>query len=196
MNKDKFAVLMAVITADIINKIIEKVPNIGIEINNNGVLQCVKYSPHSYAHVMYEFGEFVQYAMNDIPKDSNWLKVLFTGNPEEIDVLMELCNELIAPDASYYVVRSEKTYLELLPKEANKGRGLLRLADMLQVPVKNMYAIGDYYNDIGMFRAAGLGVAVSNACKAAIEAADYVTVSNEEHAIAKIICEIGKEIRI
>ena len=91
------------------HKIIEKIPNIGIEINNNGVLQCVKYSSHSYAHVMYEFGDFVQYTMDDIPKDSKWLKVLFTGDPEEIDRLTELCKELIAPNAPYYVVRSEKT---------------------------------------------------------------------------------------
>ncbi len=41
-----------------------------------------------------------------------------------------------------------------------------------------------------MFHTAKLGVAVSNACKEAHEAADYVTVSNEEHAIARIIYDL------
>ena len=48
-------------------------------------------------------------------------------------------------------------------------------------------AIGDYNNDISMFRAAGIGIAVANGCQEAIDAADFVTVSNEEHAIANVI---------
>ena len=45
-----------------------------------------------------------------------------------------------------------------------------------------------------MFNAAGIGIAVSNACKEALNAADYITVSNEKHAIARVIhdLELGK----
>ena len=45
-----------------------------------------------------------------------------------------------------------------------------------------------------MFKEAGIGIAVSNACKEALNAADYITVSNEEHAIARVIhyLELGK----
>ena len=56
-------------------------------------------------------------------------------------------------------------------------------------------AIGDYDNDVGMLREAGVGVAVSNASHAAMAAADVVLpVSNDEHAIAALIhdIEIGK----
>jgi len=41
-----------------------------------------------------------------------------------------------------------------------------------------------------MLLAAGLGVAVGNACQAAKAAADLITVTNEEDAIAKIIYDI------
>lgn len=51
-------------------------------------------------------------------------------------------------------------------------------------------AIGDYNNDISMFKAAGIGIAVSNACKDALNAADFITVSNEENAIARVICDL------
>ena len=52
--------------------------------------------------------------------------------------------------------------------------------------------LGDYDNDISMLKAAKFGVAVSNACEKAINAADFVTVSNEENAIAKVINDIEK----
>jgi hydroxymethylpyrimidine pyrophosphatase-like HAD family hydrolase len=51
-------------------------------------------------------------------------------------------------------------------------------------------AIGDYDNDISMFKAAKVGVAVSNASDKAKENADYITVSNEEDAIAKVIFDL------
>ena len=41
-----------------------------------------------------------------------------------------------------------------------------------------------------MFEAAGTGIAVSNACKEALDAADFITVSNEENAMAKVICDL------
>lgn len=56
--------------------------------------------------------------------------------------------------------------------------------------VEEPIAIGDYNNDISMFQAVQLGIAVANACPEALAAADYVTVSNEEHAIARVISEL------
>ena len=64
---------------------------------------------------------------------------------------------------------------------------LIKLADILGVDARKTVAIGDYNNDVSMIRAAGVGVAVANAVDEAKAAADIVTVSNEEHAIAKII---------
>ena len=56
-------------------------------------------------------------------------------------------------------------------------------------------AIGDFENDVEMIKKAGVGIAVANACPAAKEVADIVTVSNEEHAIAKIIYSIEEIIK-
>ena len=64
----------------------------------------------------------------------------------------------------------------------------------MNINANKAIAIGDYNNDISMFKEAGIGIAVSNACKDALNAADYITVSNEEHAIARVIhdLELGK----
>ena len=91
-------------------------------------------------------------------------------------------------------IRSEKTLFEILPKGVHKGLALSKLVEHLGVDSRRTVAIGDYDNDVGMFKTARLGVAVKNASAAAIAAADYVTVSNEEHAIARVIYEIEKGI--
>ncbi len=179
----------------IFHKIIEQVPNIGVEINNNGVLQCVKYSPRSYEHVMYELGEFTQYTMDDIPEDANWFKALFTGTPEEIDQVEVLCKEFVCETDPYYVVRSEPTLFELLPKEAKKGKALVRLAGILGVPIENMYAIGDYYNDLDLLSAAGFSAAVKGAPKEVLAVTDYVTCSCEDGAVADFIRFIEQKLK-
>lgn len=89
-------------------------------------------------------------------------------------------------------IRSEKTLYEILPKGIGKGAALKKLADFLRVDLSKTIAVGDYNNDVSMIRAAKLGVAVANACPDAKESADYVTVSNEEHAIARIIEELER----
>ena len=91
---------------------------------------------------------------------------------------------------SFDFVRSDRVLFEILPKGVNKGLALKKMTEYLNVDISRAIAIGDYNNDIGMFNAAGIGVAVSNACKAALDAADYVTVSNEEHAIARVIYDL------
>ena len=89
-------------------------------------------------------------------------------------------------------VRSEKTFFEILPKGITKATALTRLCEQLGIPISRTIAIGDYNNDIGMIRAAGLGIAVGNALPEVKKAADLVTVTNDEHAIAHIIGQIDR----
>ena len=77
-----------------------------------------------------------------------------------------------------------------VPKGTNKGRVLPILADHLGIDMSKTVAIGDYNNDVEMLRTAHVGVAVSNAVEEAKAAADYITVSNEENAVARVIYDI------
>ena len=56
--------------------------------------------------------------------------------------------------------------------------------------MKKTIVAGDNDNDVSMLEVAGRGVAVSNASPAAKRAANYHTVSNEEHAIARIVKDL------
>lgn len=88
------------------------------------------------------------------------------------------------------LISSDPMLYEILPKGSNKGVVLPRLVEVLGLDIKKAIAVGDYYNDLEMLRAAGVGIAVANAVPEVKVAADRVTVSNEEHAIARIISDI------
>ena len=109
-------------------------------------------------------------------------------NKEILELADFLAAQPLAPEFS--LIRSDTMLYEILPKGVSKGAVLPRLAEYLGVDMKNTIAVGDYDNDITMLQAAGVGYAVSNATDAAKAAADRITVSNEEHAIAKIISEL------
>lgn len=109
-------------------------------------------------------------------------------NKEILELADFLAAQPLAPEFS--LIRSDSMLYEILPKGVSKGSALPILAKSLGIDMKNTVAVGDYDNDITMLQTAGIGYAVANATKAAKEAADRITVSNEEHAIAKIISEI------
>ena len=89
-------------------------------------------------------------------------------------------------------IRSEKTLFEILPKGVGKGNAVKNLAEYLGIDVARTVAIGDYNNDISMFKAAGISIAVNNATPDAKAAARFMTVSNNEHAVARVIYDIEK----
>ena len=124
-------------------------------------------------------------------------KVMFcsTDNEEILKIKATLENHPLA--CKFDFIRSERTLFEVLPKGISKGTAITKLCEKLNIDVNKTIAIGDYNNDISMFEAAKIGIAVSNACPEALAAADYVTVSNEESAIAQVIYDLeqGKYIQ-
>ena len=117
-------------------------------------------------------------------------KTIFGSEKDEEILAIEKALRLHPMAHKFDFVRSERTLFEILPKGVNKGLAISKLVEYLQIDPKNTIAIGDYNNDVPMFKAAGLGVAVANACREALDAADTVTVSNDEHAIARVIYDL------
>lgn len=74
--------------------------------------------------------------------------------------------------------------LELTNGTATKGNALLKLGELLGIRREQIMAIGDSGNDAAMLKAAGIGVAMENADREALEAADFITKSNEEDGVA------------
>lgn len=76
---------------------------------------------------------------------------------------------------------------EVNPAGVDKGTSLARLAQRLNIPIKQTMAIGDNGNDAPMLRAAGIGVAMGNATDEAISAASHVTLPCGEYGVAAAI---------
>lgn len=77
--------------------------------------------------------------------------------------------------------------VELNSLDARKGVALAQLAACLGIPRAETMAFGDDLNDLSMLRAAGIGVAMGNACPEAKAAADTVTESCDDNGVAKAL---------
>ncbi len=170
---------------ELVAAVYEAVPSAGIQMNAMETIYFCR-DNEAMANFRKRTGAphiVADYTTLDVPVS----KVVFGDDDEEnILKIAEILNN--HPKAvKFDFIRSERTLYEILPKGASKGNLLPRLAAILGVDMAKTIAIGDYNNDVSMIRAAGVGVAVANAVAEAKAAADYITVSNEEHAIAKII---------
>lgn len=90
------------------------------------------------------------------------VKILFVNR--NFDALQKLGGDLepLAQRLGVEITFSSKRYLEFMPAGVNKGVGLMRLAEMLGIPMSEVIAVGDSANDLSMIQAAGLGVGVAN----------------------------------
>lgn len=79
------------------------------------------------------------------------------------------------------------TMIECIPRGVDKGTGLKYVADSYGVPMSEVMAFGDSFNDAAMLRAAGLGVAMGNACEPIKRLADHVADDNNADGVAKTI---------
>lgn len=85
------------------------------------------------------------------------------------------------------LVGSLRYNIEINAGGVNKGKGLVNLGRMLGISREEIMACGDGDNDIVMLREAGFGVAMANGEEKVKEAADYITLSNEEDGVADVI---------
>ena len=75
------------------------------------------------------------------------------------------------------VVTSGSLWLDFLFPNSNKGTGIQALADHFGFRREEILSFGDNFNDIEMFQASGVSVAVENARPGIAELCDYTTPS-------------------
>lgn len=172
----------------LIDYIAERIPDIGVQINTFETIYFLK--ENSATDRFKRIVKLDGFEEGYPPDDIAIAKIVFCDEKEEN--IQDLQNIIFKhPLAGEFdFIRSERTLYEILPMGIDKGVALKKLSEIMNIDRKRTIAIGDFNNDIGMLRFAGLGVAVSNAREEVKEAADYITVSNEESAIAAIITDI------
>jgi Cof subfamily protein (haloacid dehalogenase superfamily) len=107
---------------------------------------------------------------------------------DDFDRLTRLQDEVRAPLAGRAnISRSQRYYLDFTHPLANKGHALVELVRLMDVRPAATAAIGDGENDVTMFKAAGLSIAMGNAEPVVRDAADLVTDSNDDDGVATAI---------
>lgn len=125
-----------------------------------------------------------------ISKNNMFCQKILTivSESERNELYMNLCKSY---GKNFDVTCSAKVLVEVSPIDDNKGNALKFLAQYYNVPVEKTVAVGDNLNDLSMVKVAGVGCAVGNAEMQLKEAADFISVSNNEGALAQIIKKFG-----
>lgn len=91
----------------------------------------------------------------------------------------------------FEITCSAAVLVEVSPKGETKGSAIKFLSEYYNIPLSETVAVGDNLNDLAMIETAGVGVAVGNAEEQLKKLADFVTVTNDEGAVRKVIEQFG-----
>ena len=126
----------------------------------------------------------------------NWLdqdltKLLLLGQAADLTAIADAVHKKYPHQVR--ILQTEDNLLQITHATVSKAQALRTVAAEMTVQREQVMAIGDNANDVGMLRWAGIGVAMANACPAALAAADFVTDSHDAdgaaNAIRRIILE-------
>ena len=118
-------------------------------------------------------------------KNKNIAKILFCK--KDMEYLRKIKEEINLDD-KFSISFSSFRYLELNPLGIDKGLGLQKLCEYLNIDIKDTIAVGDNLNDLLMIQKAGLGVGVKNSIKDIIPYCDIILEStNNENPITEIV---------
>ncbi len=113
-------------------------------------------------------------------------KFVIPGDPEALKPVEAELKAVLGHAANIFT--SKPYFLEILRADADKGTALAYVADVLDIPVENVMAIGDSMNDYGMLSWAGVSVAMANARDEVKEVARFVTErTHQENGVAEAI---------
>ncbi len=189
-NKFLWKMSLASSAEELIHSVEEQLPQIGIQFNTDDAIYFYKDNFAMQCFRDLTGAPYIYSSYEDI-RDSV-IKVVFAHSEQaQLDALIKLLNSHKRADEFDFVC-SERTLYEILPKGASKGKALCKMAELLGIDIRKTIAVGDYNNDVSMVKAAGVGIAVFNAVDEVKDVADYITVSNDEHAIAAIIDGLDK----
>lgn len=112
-------------------------------------------------------------------------KILTAGDPA---YLQENYQAMMAPfKDTLNCVFTADFYFEFTAQGIDKAKALHTVLEPMGISAANLIAFGDGHNDITMVHYAGKGVAMQNAVPELKEAADMVTLSNNEDGIADLL---------
>lgn len=113
----------------------------------------------------------------------------FSGNKEVSRMIRKELNDVKGVALSDSISEN----VEITDQNAQKGYTLRMYCEQHGIGLHEVVVMGDSMNDLSMMKIFPNSIAVANANNEIKEAAAYITISNEEHAVAYVIEEILKK---
>lgn len=123
-----------------------------------------------------------------LPQDAAIHKILCICNPEHTEKAEKRLKRSF-PDLA--VVRSSDILLEIMAQGVDKAAAVKKLSALWKIPMQNIAAFGDNYNDAGMLEAVGHGFLMGNAPQPLLDRIPRVTSDNDHDGIAEGLHLVG-----
>ncbi|MDR0831598.1 MAG: TIGR01906 family membrane protein [Bacillales bacterium] len=151
------------------------------------------HNDYSKLETIYNGLKVIKMPYEKLDNNSKISKFMYSDTPDKLLPLKKSLPESLLK--RYNITFSAPHFLEILPKDINKGSALKALSEYLGYDYFNVMAIGDEENDISMLKYAKIKVAMRNASPALLQIANYITESNNENGVGKAIDKyINKEV--
>lgn len=122
-----------------------------------------------------------------LENDEEVMKVMIIDEPDRLSAAIAQLPKALYQ--SYTIVQSAPFFLEFMNPNSNKGVGVEALAEYLDIKQSEVICMGDAGNDHHMIEYAGLGVAMGNATDETKAIANFITDTNNNAGVAKVINE-------
>ncbi len=170
---------------DMVRKTVKKYPTISFQVISDKYVYIFRPTPSSrILAINAKLPIKYFYSFEAIPKE-NWYKVIFTGLPPALKPLSRYIESM--SDTTENLMFSSQWSYEIVNEDTNKGKAVLKLAEMLGVKPENTAAIGDYYNDYEMLRQVALPACCGQAPSGMKKIAKLVTCHCDKGAVADLI---------
>lgn len=93
--------------------------------------------------------------------------------------------EVIKKETDADAIRSGKRVLAVKARGVSKAEAIRKLAQILEISIKDIIAFGDEVNDMEMLKLVGLGIAMENADDVVKEAADRIAGNHDQDGVGK-----------
>lgn len=116
-------------------------------------------------------------------------KLMLLGEPPVMARLDAELSRRFGEDVT--VLHTDRDLLQIMDRRVSKGVALKLLARHYGIPRREVMAIGDAPNDVGMLQVAGVAVAMDNAHPLVKDVAHWVAPSNDDHGVSAALRRFG-----
>ena len=148
---------------------------------NGDPINIIEYESRSNGYLLAEKRDLAEFV--DFPVE----KILNAGEPDYLQAHYEEMMEPFKDTLS--CMFTAPVYFEFTAKGVDKAKAIDTAFRKMGYSPCELMAFGDAQNDLSMLKYAGIGVAMGNAVEEVKEAADYVTLSNNDDGIAAALAE-------